>query len=175
MLRDLHFDRHWYGPHQSIVPPPHTLGFAPKCRGYLRCSRKFAMVTADNPPLSAPSNLRTGIGTALTIHHLFPESDDLAFVPVLFIVGFGVSVTLVGGSSFRCCTARDIKRRLPPADVTARAHFQRQQLKLAAKIDTSLCAGLCRCAYRRDEFLRYQIAQSSTLGCSRLMSFIDSL
>jgi hypothetical protein len=71
--------------------------------------------------------LATLLGVILTMRHLFPDSDDKSFVPVLFIVGFGVGLTAVAGSWLRLSAARQIARNPPNAHLAERIDFQRRQ------------------------------------------------
>ena len=103
------------------------------------------------------------VGVAMTGEMLFPEeagvkgqdeessdSSDTSFVPVLFIVVVGVSITLSIAACLRLCAARSIARRVPSADMIEKIHIQREQVELAEDIDTSFCAGMTRAKLEQD-------------------------
>ena len=101
----------------------------------------------------------SGVGVALTGDMLFssteehvvageamPESagEDNSWIPVLFIVVVGVSITMSIASCLRLAAAGDIVARPPSKKIMEKIHLQREQLELAEDIDTSLCAGMRR-------------------------------
>jgi hypothetical protein len=103
------------------------------------------------------------VGVAITGAMLFPkeagegdgtdgadDSSDTSFIPVLFIVVVGISITLSIGACLRLWAARSIARRQPTADMMKKIHIQRLQLELAEDIDTSFCAGMTRAKVEED-------------------------